>query len=183
MKGVIFTEFLDMVESSDGMELADRVLTKVCPGEVGFTSVGTYDYQIMIRLIMEYSDAVDKPTRDVIRNFGKYLFHRLRAVYPTSTVDVSNSIEQILKVENVIHEEVTKLYPDAELPHFTFPQSADGVFQIEYLSARPFADLAEGLIAACIEHFKDDFVIERSDLPGAAGTHALFCLRPRSQAT
>ena len=180
MKGVIFTEFLDMIESSHGMDLADRVLTKVCPGEVGFTSVGTYDYQVMIRLIMEYSDAVDKPTRDVIRNFGKYLYHRLRAVYPTSTVDVSNTIEQVLKVEYFIHEEVLKLYPDAEIPHFIFPETADGIFQIEYLSARPFADLAEGLIEASIEHFEDDFVIERTDLPGAAGTHALFRLRPRS---
>ena len=123
MKGVIFTEFLDMIESSHGMDLADRVLTKVCPGEVGFTSVGTYDYQVMIRLIMEYSDAVDKPTRDVIRNFGKYLYHRLRAVYPTSTVDVSNTIEQVLKVEYFI-------IPMRKFRILYFPKRRMGFFKL-----------------------------------------------------
>ena len=179
MKGVVFTEFLDLVESSYGMEVADRVLTKGFPTDSGFTSVGTYDHRILISLIMEFSDAIGKSPRDVILLFGKHLFHRLREIYPESTKGVTSAVELVLKVEAVIHDEVLKLYPDAEVPSFEFPASADGTFQIEYLSARPFADLAEGLLQGCIDHFGDPVQLERIDLQGTPGTHALFRFCPK----
>lgn len=179
MKGVIFTEFLDMVESKHGMQVADRVLTRGFPLDSGFTSVGTYDYRILIDLIVEFSNAVDKPPSEVVFEFGKHLFHRLREIYPASTEGVTCAMDQVRRVETVIHTEVVKLYPDAEIPAFRFPPADDGTFQIEYISARPFADLAEGLIAATIEHYGEDFKIERVDLDGPPGTHALFCLRPK----
>jgi len=178
MKGVVFTEFLDLVESNYGMEVADRVLTKGFPNDTGFTSVGTYDHRILISLIMEFSDAIGKSPQDVVFIFGKHLFHRLREIYPESTNGVNSSIDLVLKVEAVIHDEVLKLYPDAEVPSFAFPASPDGTFQVEYLSARPFADLAEGLLQGCIEHFGDKLQLERTDLEGEPGTHALFRFRP-----
>jgi hypothetical protein len=142
--------------------------------------VGTYDYRILISLIQEFSSEIGKPPREVVFGFGKHLFHRLRVIYPDSTNGVTNAIDLVRRVEVVIHGEVLKLYPDAELPSFKFPASADGTFQIEYISTRPFADLAEGLIAACIEHFGDDLQLDRVDLDGTPGTHAMFSLRPKS---
>ena len=179
MKGVIFTEFLDLVESSHGMEVVDRVLTNGCPEDLGFTSVGTSDYRILVNLVVELSRAIDKPPREVVFGFGKQLFDRLLEIYPDSTKGVTSTIELVLRVEDVIHDEVLKLYSDAEIPSFKFPASEDGVFQIEYISARPFADLAEGLLSACIEHFGDDLEIERIDLEGEPGTHSLFRLHSR----
>lgn len=178
MKGVIFTEFLDLVESKYGMEMADRVLTKGCPGDAGFTSVGTYDYRILIDLVVELSKAIDQTPSQVVFDFGKNLFSRLLLIYPDATKGVTNTIDQIQRVQSVIHHEVTKLYTDVELPSFNFPPSPDGEFLIEYISARPFADFAEGLIAAAIEHFGDDLKIHRVDLDGPPGSHALFSLRP-----
>jgi hypothetical protein len=179
MKGVIFTEFLELVESRYGMEVADRVLTRACPLDLGFTSVGTYDYQILIRLILEFGREIEKSPREVILGFGKHLFHRLRVIYPDSTSGVTNTIDFFLRVEDVIHKEVLKLYPEAEVPSFMFTLLDNGVFQIEYISARPFADLAEGLLSACLEHFGDELKIDRVDLNGVPGTHAVFYLGPK----
>ena len=46
---------------------------------------------------------------------------------------------------------------------------------MEYSSKRPFADLAEGLINACIEHFGEPVDVQRENL-SADGTAALFTL-------
>ena len=179
MKGVVFTEFLELVESKFGMEVADRVQTKGFPQDTGFTSVGTYDHQILISLVVELSQETGIPVRDLVLVFGKHLFHSFGRNFPETLEGVTNTFELLRKVEGVIHGEVQKLYPDAELPSFRFPPSPDGHFQMEYISARPFADLAEGLIVASIEHFGDDLKFERTDLDGAPGTHALFYLCPK----
>jgi hypothetical protein len=180
MKGVIFTEFLELVESKFGMGVADQIQTKGFPLDSGFTSVGTYDYQILISLVVELSNETGIPIRDLVYGFGKHLFNRFRVIYPEFICGSTNTIDLLRNVESVIHIEVQKLYPGAELPSFKFPPSGDEQFQIEYNSARPFAVLAEGLIDACIEHFGDDLILERIDLDGEPGTHALFCLTPKS---
>ena len=179
MKGVVFTEFLELVESNFGMEVADRVQTKGFPEDTGFTSVGTYDHQILISLVVELSHETGVPVRELVLAFGKHLFHSFSRNFPDTLVGVNNSIDLLQKVEGVIHGEVQKLYPDAELPSFSFSPSPEGHFQMEYISARPFADLAEGLIGATIEHFGDDLRCVRTDLDGPPGTHALFKLCPK----
>jgi hypothetical protein len=45
-----------------------------------------------------------------------------------------------------------------------------------YRSARPLADLADGLIRGCIEHFGEPIRVVREDLPGEPGTSARFVL-------
>jgi hypothetical protein len=55
---------------------------------------------------------------------------------------------------------------------------------MSYRSSRPLADLAEGLIQGCIEHFDDPVRVVREDLPGAPGTAARFVVIPeRGRAT
>ncbi len=179
MKGVVFTEFLELVESNFGMEVADRIQTKGSPKDTGFTSVGTYDHRILINLVVELSQETGMSVRDLVLAFGKHLFQSFRRNYPETVVGVTNTLDLLQKVESVIHGEVQKLYPDAELPRFRFLPSEDGNFQVEYISARPFADLAEGLIEASIEHFGDDLKCVRTDLEGMPGTHALFYLCPK----
>ena len=45
----------------------------------------------------------------------------------------------------------------------------DGVMEMTYRSKRPLADLAEGLIRACVEHFGDDVEISRERPIGSVG--------------
>ncbi|MNY76012.1 hypothetical protein D3C86_2154630 [compost metagenome] len=47
---------------------------------------------------------------------------------------------------------------------------------MKYRSARPFADLAEGLIAGCINHYGEKIDVTREDLSDSAGTAAWFTL-------
>jgi len=79
--------------------------------------------------------------------------------------------------------EVRKLYPDAELPRFQASRRADGGLNLLYLSSRHFADLAEGLIEGCAEHFKQPLMVQRRNQPvadGSAGSAVMFHVSPAS---
>jgi hypothetical protein len=74
------------------------------------------------------------------------------------------------RVDDTIHVEVRKLYPDAELPTFTCEQRAPGRLVMVYESQRAMADLAEGLIQGAVMHFHERVRIERDELT-TAGMH------------
>ena len=174
MKGVVFTEFLELVEDKFGLQVVDTVITKGCPFSRGFTSVGTYDYRELLSMVGQLSSETGAPTGTLVKTFGKHLFQTFLKSYPEAFLNTCSTAELLHQVEDAIHIEVRKLYPDAELPTFRFPPASPNEFVVEYQSSRPFADLAEGLLEASIHHFGESFVLERTDLDGEPGTHCLF---------
>lgn len=178
MKGIVFTELIEMVEQDLGIEIADRMVEGAKTKNNGsYTSVGTYDHAELIQLVVSLSKETGVPVADLVRSFGKYLFARFSVLYPQFFEGITSSTQFLPLIETYIHVEVRKLYPDAELPSFD-SQIEEGVLQLTYLSSRPFADLAEGLILACVDHFDDQLEVSRTDLGERNGTNAIFTLRP-----
>lgn len=175
MKGIVFTEFLEMVESVFGDEMADDILDAAeLDSDGAYTSVGTYDYQEMVKLVVELSGRTEIPVPDLLKTYGKHLFGRFVAMFPGFFEVIDNTIDFAETIENHIHIEVRKLYPDAELPTFDTERDENSMSMV-YQSARPFADFAEGLLSGCIEHFNHDVTLEREDLSDD-NTHAKFVL-------
>jgi hypothetical protein len=79
-------------------------------------------------------------------------------------------------VDDYVHIEVRKLYPEAELPTFTCETPRPDQLSITYRSTRPFAALAEGLIRGCIAYYGEPIEIGVEDLSEGAGTMARFLL-------
>ena len=180
MKGIVFTELIEMVESDLGIEIADRMIRDADTTNDGaYTAVGTYDHAELIRLVISLSHETEIPVPDLVRAFGKHLFRRFSELYPQFFAGCESSMDFLPMVESYIHVEVRKLYPDAELPTFE-SEYQDDVLRMTYRSKRPFADLAEGLIQACVDHFHDEIVVRRDDLGEKDGTNACFILTPTS---
>lgn len=180
MKGIVFTELIEMVEADLGIEIADKMIRGAdTPNNGAYTSVGTYDHAELIQLVISLAHETGVPVPELVRAFGKHLFVRFNELYPHFFATSSSSIDFLPMVETFIHVEVRKLYPDAELPSFDC-EIENGTLSMTYTSKRPFADLAEGLIVACVEHFHDDLTIVRTDLGEKNGTHACFTLSPAS---
>ena len=179
MKGVVFTEFLNLVETGFGMPMADHVLTQGCPFHQSFTSVGYYDHKDLLAMVGELSKQTGTEGSVLVHAFGKHLFGKFLEQHPAEFVAAGGTMALLQRVEKVIHVEVIKIHPDAELPRFHFLDAPPGWMKMVYQSKRPFATLAGGLIEASIEHFEENLVVEREDLEGAPETHALFTLRPR----
>lgn len=82
MKGVVFTEFLAMVEDQFSFEIADRIIEASDLATDGaYTSVGTYDHTELLRLITALSGETGVAIPDLARVFGTYLFSRFHALY------------------------------------------------------------------------------------------------------
>ena len=184
MKGVVFTVFQEMVEDQFGIEMYDR-LVESCelPSGAVYTAVGTYEHTELLQLVGQLSQQTGTPVPDLVRAFGRHLFSALTTSYPQFAKGVGSSIDFLASIEDYIHVEVRKLYPDAELPRFEFAKLDEGSWQLSYFSSRPFADLCEGLIAASIEHFGDPIEISREDPAEQNGTNAKFVLTSRERVT
>lgn len=176
MKGVVFTVFLEMVEETFGDDVLDNVLDDAETSTDGaFTAVGTYPFEDMAALVGELSKQVNAPPADLIRAFGQYLFHVLVKSYPNLAEHSSNTFELLKSVHDEIHVEVKKLYPDSELPSFSWESPQETQLILHYTSTRPLAPLAEGLIQGCIEHYGESIDLEVSDVENG-GTSARFVL-------
>ncbi len=177
MKGVIFTEFLGFIETQFGLAMADHLITATRPDSGGsYTSVGTYNADELVAMVVELSKKTETPAGDLIKAFGAHLFNHFVHAHSDTLGNVNSTEELLSQVENRIHVEVRKLFPDAELPTIGFVQVQPDTAEVTYKSKRPFADLAEGLITAAIKHFEDPIVLTRQDLPPADGTHAKFTM-------
>ena len=181
MKGIVFTEFLEMVEEKFSPETLDRIIKEAAlPNDGAYTAVGTYDHREMVRLVSSLSAATQVPVPDLLRVFGQHLFTRFAQGYPEFFRDPTGAFQFLLGIESRIHTEVRKLYPDAELPRFDCHTPDREHLVMEYQSARAFGDLAEGLILGCIAHFGEPIDLHRQNLPGEPGTHVRFTLARRS---
>lgn len=166
MKGVVFTEFMELVESRMGLEMLDRIITEAdLPNDGAYTAVGTYDHAELVRLVQALSTATGNSVPQLIHMFGEHLFHRFSVNYKPLFADTRNAFDFLSRIDDVIHVEVRKLYPDAELPSLPCERPAPGRLVMHYSSPRGFGDLAAGLIAGCIQHYGETIAVNRTDLP------------------
>jgi hypothetical protein len=119
MKGIIFTEFLDMVEKKFSIDTVDKIIESSNLASGGsYTSVGTYPHTEMAELVVNLGRETGIPVKDLLIAFGNYLFNRLAVLYPSFVVFENGLLFFLESIENHIHIQVRKLYPDAELPQF-----------------------------------------------------------------
>ncbi len=181
MKGMVFTEFLEMVEAKFSPELADQIIEESeLPSGGVYTAVGTYHHSEMIQLVTKLSENVDIGVADLLRSFGTYLFGRFAAGHPQFFADANGAFDFLGKVDGYIHVEVRKLYADAQLPSIQYEAPTPDSLQVTYRSTRPLANLAEGLIQGCIAYFDESIELEMHDLSDGAGLAARFELRKKT---
>ena len=83
MKGIIFTEFLDMVEDYYGLAVVDEIIQKSEGVSDGvYTSVGTYEFNEILSLLVALGEVVSKDIQELLYVFGLYLFNSLRIAHP-----------------------------------------------------------------------------------------------------
>ncbi len=166
MKGIVFREFIDMVEQQFSFETADSIIAASSLSTGGaYTSVGTYPHSEMVSLVTNLSAQTGRPVPALLNHFGRHLFTRFTVIHPQYVRNYRSAFELLQQLDGNIHIEVRKLYQDAELPSFTYEALPDGGMYFDYRSQRGLADFAEGLIQGCIAHFGEQVELHRQDLP------------------
>lgn len=179
MKGMVFTEFMDMVESRWSLDMVDAIIARSGVASGGaYTAVATYPHEELVALVQALSQESQLAIPDLIRAYGHHLFGRFVQLYPRFFQEIRGSFHFLAGIEDIIHAEVRKLYPDAELPTFVVEQSP-GLLVLTYYSDHPFADLAHGLIEGCVNHFGDDVSVIRDAVGDLKGAQARFILEAK----
>ncbi len=169
MKGMVFTEFLEMVEARWSPDLVDDLVeSSPLPSGGRYTAVGTYGHEEMVTLVSGLSARTGIGVPELIRAFGQHLFGRFAITHPGFFDGVRDAFDFLERIEDVIHAEVLKLYPDAMLPRFDVTRRGDALTLV-YRSSRHLEDLAHGLIEGCLAHFGERARLERAERPDADG--------------
>jgi hypothetical protein len=177
MKGVVFTEFLEMVEERFSLQTVDAILERAAPGHGGtYTAVGTYPAAEMVAMLSALAEISKTPAPALLHAFGEHLFGRFVKGYPAFFTGVTDPLDFLSKVDSYIHVEVRKLYPDAELPRFEATRKSPKELELVYKSPRALSDLAYGLMVGCGKHFGVPLTIQTEDLSGGKGETVRFTI-------
>lgn len=164
MKGIVFTEFLELVETKFGLEMVDTILSQSDLESNGiYTAIGTYEFSEMLQLLTNLSKNTDIPPDTLLTVYGEHFFSVLERDYPDLIARFDSPIELLSSIENHIHVEVRKIYPDAELPTFMVKEKSDHHLIVLYKSSRALSALGLGLMNKTLEHYKTEgeIVIEK----------------------
>lgn len=176
MKGIVFTEFLEMVEAKFGYEMVDKIIEdSSLPNHGAYTAVGTYPHHELLRLLDQLSQASSIEKSALLHAFGTYMFKSFKDGYPGFFEGFDHAFEFLMTVDGHIHKEVQKLYPDAVLPSFDVRYEGLEMKMI-YSSYRRLSDFALGLIEASMNHFHHEHSIEKKQLD-ADGAEVEFTIR------
>ncbi|WP_299762489.1 heme NO-binding domain-containing protein [uncultured Dokdonia sp.] len=160
MKGIVFTEFLDLVEDKFGLEMVDKIITQSeLESEGIYTSVGTYKFSEMLQLLQNLSANTGVSIDDLLLVYAEHFFSVLEDSYPGLLSTYKDPIEMLASIENHIHVEVRKIYPDAELPTFLVESKTENSLVMIYKSSRAMHHFGLGLMNKTFEHFNSKATI------------------------
>lgn len=178
MKGLVFVELLAMAEDAFGEDVVDGVIDRAhLPSGGAYTAVGNYSCDELMALVRGFSHHCGIAAPELQKLFGHWMLNSFVRHYPDFFVGRRGSLDMLAAIEDEIHVEVRKLYPDADLPHFDVVRPDQHTMQMTYRSPRPLADFCHGLIEGCVTHFGETARIDRNDRVTGERTEADFSIR------
>ena len=174
MKGFIFTEFLELVEEKFGLAMVDKIIQQSDLKSAGiYTSVGTYEFGEMLQLLTHLSENTEIEIDDLLLVYSEHLFVVLTKTYPDLIKSFTNPMDLLSSIENHIHVEVLKIYPDAQLPTFIVEKRTEDKLIMLYKSDRALYTLGKGLMLETFKLFDVPVVVDYEKL-NEKGTEVRF---------
>ena len=111
MKGVIFTEFLEMVEEAFSPDMADQIIgLSQLSSDGAYTSLGNYSHLEILQLVTQLSQQTNIPVSELVKEFGKRFINRFAMAHPEFFTEVDSAFAFLENVDRRVHVEVKKLY-------------------------------------------------------------------------
>jgi len=176
MKGIIFTEFLELVEDKFGLEVVNQIIEESNLESKGaYTSIGTYKFAEMLALLTSLSSLTKVSVNDLLHVYGLHFFDVLFKHHPGIFEMYSGPIELLSSIEKHIHVHVRKIYPETELPRFEIKETNESKLEMIYYSSRSMYSFALGLMEKTFEHYHSSATIT-FDLLKSDGSEVKFII-------
>jgi hypothetical protein len=164
MKGTVFTEFLDFVDTTFAPDLTEEIIMACdLPSKGAYTATQTYDYRELLSLVAELSRRSGETVPQLVKSFGQHLFTALHKALPSGMKVGPDLFAFLESIDTLIHDEVRKLHPDADLPTIACNRLSPSRMAVQYTSKCPFSDLAQGLLEASAAHFGEHAAIAMTE--------------------
>jgi hypothetical protein len=161
LKGIVFTEFLELVETRFGLGMVDKIINQSNLESNGiYTSIGTYKFSEMLQLLQHLSKNTNISIDDLLLVYAEHFFAVLAKSYPGLIDTYKDPIEMLASIEDHIHVEVRKIYPEAELPTFVVLEKTNTSLIMIYKSSRAMHYFGLGLMNKTFEHFNSSATIQ-----------------------
>jgi hypothetical protein len=144
VRGIVFNVMQDVYEAEFGAAAWDAVLAH---GRLdgAYTSLAAYDDAEFAVLVSAAAHVARVSETAVLRLVGRRGFGLLVGRHPQLVEDVSTWSDVLEQLNGVIHPEVEKIYPGAQIPAISVHRSGQALM-VTYRSHRELCALAEGLL-------------------------------------
>jgi hypothetical protein len=162
MKGIVFNLLEEIVRREYGEATWDQLLTAT--GLKGaYTSLGSYEDEELYRLVGAAASTLSLPADAVIRWFGQKAMPLFAEKYPKFFEPHRSTRAFVLTLNDIIHPEVRKLYPGAQVPVFGYDVSSAESLGMTYQSSRKLCALAEGLILGAADYYEETVAFDHPE--------------------
>jgi hypothetical protein len=160
LKGIVFNLLEEAIVTAHGEDAWDDALD-AAGVDGAYTSLGSYPDADLGAIVQAMSERTGEPPQDIIRWFGRQALPSLARANPEFFTPHTELTSFLGTLNDIIHPEVRKLYPGADVPTFGYETSADGTITMRYYSPRRLCAFAEGLIQGAASHFGQTVAIDQ----------------------
>jgi hypothetical protein len=178
VKGIVFNLLEQLVRQEFGQAEWDHV-RQDADVDGTFTSLSTYPDGVLRKLIAAVGKRASKTPGEALQWFGRHSMPLLATQYPHFFAAQNSTRSFILTLNDIIHPEVRRLYPGADVPVFDFDTSSPDELTLGYRSTRKLCALAHGFIEGAADHYGEGVEVEQSECMHRGDAKCVFQLRFR----
>ena len=142
-----------------------------------FTSLDTYPDADLRKLVAAVAKRAQQTPGEALQWFGRHSMPAPRAHYPASFAAQNSTRSFILTLNDIIHPEVRRLYPGADVPMFDFDTTSPDELTVGYHSPRKLCALAQGFIEGAADHYGEAVDVEQSECMHRGDGKCVFHIR------
>ena len=176
MKGVVFNLLEELVRKEFGASEWHQVREEA-DVDASFDSLTTYPDAVLRKLIAAVGKRAQKTPGEALQWFGRYSMPLLASRYAPLFNSQSSTRSFILTLNDIIHPEVLRLYPGADVPVFDFDTSVPDALTVGYQSPRKLCLLTHGFIEGAADHYGETVDVEQSTCMHRGDAKCTFQIR------
>jgi hypothetical protein len=180
MKGIVFNLLEEVVRAEHGEDAWDALL-EAAGVNGAYTSLGSYPDEELLKLVAAAATMLGQPPDAIVQWFARQALPLLALKYPVFFSPHTSTRAFLLTLNEVIHPEVRKLYPGADVPVFDYDNSSPDVLVMRYSSPRRLCSFAHGLIEGAAAHYRETLEFEHPACMKRGDAKCLFHLSFRPQ--
>ena len=158
MKGVVFN-LLEQVVSEEAGEAAWEQAIVDSGVDGAYTSLGSYPHEELQALATSIADQLGIEPNEAVLWFGRHALPKLATHYPGLFEPFDSTLPFLGTLNDIIHPEVRKLYPGADVPVFDYRVVEADRILMGYRSERGLCFFGQGLIEGAGDHFGENLKV------------------------